>query len=380
MVLYINSKEFAEKLAMVSSVIPSKTIKEVLSCINFNIVGDGVLVLTATDLEIVMRHKLNGIRMDGNARHAQFNIDGSKIARLVGRFKSFDEIKLKLKFDGDIATSIEITAKGSKSKYTLRSVQENFPVVRFKAEASYKIADGVKFKNMLLRCAITSSIDELKIILNSVHFTFGEEYFEGFSVDGHRFTQAYFKPPSGSYGVNKVGKLIMPTKCVNSLVKNLSGDRLTISVGDNYVRVESGFLIYCKLCEGAYPNFKDLLPGPLYNKAVYQIDKVAFKYALENIEIFSSIVEFSFKNGSLLMRAIATQESISGEGSEEVPVTKKGGQIDYSMTFDVRKLLELIEPMDDVNLCFRTNVPEGEKPAIVLKDGIYTAQLLQIRT
>ena len=199
-------------------------------------------------------------------------------------------------------------------------------------------------KNLLRAIGLTEfavANDELRPIMNGIHFDLTSEGMVCVASDGHRlvkYTDSTIKGDNETFSFNLAKK---PSSLISSLLQKMD-EYVTLKFNDNTVIVETNwFRMQTRLIVGRYPNFNTVIPSGYSKKAVFAKNDVLS--ALKRISPFGNfsteltIVEFGLNKMELtsedLDYSTKAQESVDCENNETTPmkIGLKGSFISQSI-------------------------------------------------
>ena len=340
--------EFFRAIQSIIGVVPPKTATPILSDVLLILENDS-LKIYATDLEILMS--------------TEINVDGIEDGALAVPSKMLAEILREL---GDV--KIELITEDN---YRLRLISdrgvykisgdpsEDFPLMPVsELVEEFDIASN-KLSRMIDKTIFAVSHDELRPALMGVLFQINSNEFRMVATDGHRLARITNMDFSASVSEKK---LIVPTKALNLLLKNISDETkgIRVSFGENYIVFRFDHTeIISRLVESQYPQYENVIPTA--NKKRLHINRELFHRSLKRVSIFSNSmtkqVKLSLKPDKI--EVFSQDLDIGGEGMEVLPAEYEGEEMDIG--YNAQYLMEIIRHVDteDVVLMLDTAVSAG---------------------
>jgi len=307
----------------------------------------GEIYLTATDIEIGIRGKLEGeVESDG-----MVTVGAKKLYEIV---REAPEERVQLK-------SLEndwVEVKSGKARFKIVGVDgREFPQFpQFEGEKLSRVPAQV-LREMIERTIFSVSTDETRYNLNGV---FVEELTGGkvrmVATDGHRL--ALVERGIGSVGLNK--GVILPRKGLGEVKKLLEGveDGL-VAVGfkENMgLIVKDNVELFMRLIEGDFPDYSKVIPKD--NPQMVRLKHDSFLHALRRVSILSSErykgIKVEFKEGRA---AISASNPDLGEAVEEIEIEYHGKEL--AIGFNARYLMDVLSVLG-----------EGGEVELALKDDV----------
>ncbi|NOY78975.1 MAG: DNA polymerase III subunit beta [Calditrichaeota bacterium] len=336
--------EFFKAIQSIIGVVPPKTATPILSDVLLILENDS-LKIYATDLEILMS--------------TQINVDGVENGALAVPSKMLAEILREL---GDV--KIEVIAEDN---YRLRLISdrgvykiagdpsEDFPLMPVSDLVEEFDIDSKKLSRMIDKTIFAVSHDELRPALMGVLFQIGSNEFRMVATDGHRLARITNMDFSASVSEKK---LIVPTKALNLLVKNISDETedIKVSFGENYIVFKFNHAeIISRLVESQYPQYENVIPTT--NKKRLQINRELFHRSLKRVSIFSNSmtkqVKLSLKPDKI--EVFSQDLDIGGEAMEVLPAEYEGEEMDIG--YNAQYLMEIIRHIDTDEVVLMLDTP-----------------------
>ncbi|SVB72405.1 uncharacterized protein METZ01_LOCUS225259, partial [marine metagenome] len=307
MKLTIGQEEFITGLLSVQNVVSTRTTLPILSNVLLVAAGDR-LTLTATDLDVTISKTVDAkVENEGS-----FTIPVKKllsIAREVGG----KQIELEVENN-------QCSIKSGSSAYRVNGLpaEEFPPIPDFSGQTTIQMSQP-RVKTMLRRTSFAVSTDENRYVLNGLYLSFKENKLTMVATDGRRLALAEEEVELPSDNPLEV---IVPTKAIQELSR-LLGDEgdVEIQITENQVSFGQkekkgvGSLIVSKLVEGAYPNYKQVIPSESKHRVT--LDKEELFHALRRAEIMTSekanSVKLTFSENNLTFTANSPEVGESRE-------------------------------------------------------------------
>lgn len=350
MKLTIGQEEFITGLQAVQNVVSTRTTLPILSNVLLNAVGDR-LTLTATDLDVTISKTVEAkVEMDGS-----FTMPVKKllsIAREVGG----SQIEM------DVSKN-QCSIKSGSSAYRVNGLpaEEFPPIPNFLGQKTIQMPQDT-VKTMLRRTSFAVSTDENRYVLNGLYLSFKDNKLTMVATDGRRLALA---EEDVELKDDNPLEVIVPTKAIQELSRSL-GDKgdVEIQITDNQVSFGlkendgTGSLIVSKLVEGAYPNYKQVIPAESKHRVT--LDKEELFHALRRAEIMTSekanSVKLTFSDNNLTFTANSPEV---GESRETMAIKYDGEEtsIAFNPQFFIDPLKALEE--DEVHFEFTDQLSPG---------------------
>ncbi len=273
----LSSSLLNNRLLTLAKVISNKNSINILECFLFE-VKEGVLVITASDSENVMETELALDECEGNGCFAIAN------RTIIDALKEIPEQPLTFKVDTN-TFNIQIAYLNGVYNFTAQDATE-YPRLQPMAEDAHVITiTSSMLQSALTRTMFAAAATEIRPIMSSVYFDFGEDYLTLVATDGHKLARSR----NFTVKTEEPAAFILPKKPVNLLKSILAKDDsdvvIRFSEGNAEIKYAGGTLS-CILLEGRYFNYNSVIPANNPNEM--SIDRKAFLGALRRVSIFAS--------------------------------------------------------------------------------------------
>ena len=357
----VSSTALSSKLNALSRVINSKNSLPILADFLFDI-HDGVLYLTASDSENVMKTQIELTESDGNGRFAIGNHD------LLEAVKGFSEQPIT--FEVDLQTNL---AKISYQNGMFSLPTENADEFPQPQGISFN-ANEITISNSLLseninRTLFATAQDELRPVMNGIYFDLTPDCLAIVASDGHKLVRNKVL----SIKNEQPAAFILPKKPA-SLLKNLLGkDGGDVSIKfderNAVINYGDGELI-CRLIEGRYPNYNSVIPQNNPNQLT--IDRQGLLAALRRVQPFandsSNLIRFHVEGGTLQLDAedydfskTATERISCNYNGQPMSIGFKGSSfIEILSNFDCQEILIQLADPSRAGLVLPSEQPENQ--------------------
>ena len=367
MKLTIGQEELNAGLQSVQNVVSTRTTLPILSNVLLKAEGNS-LSLTATDLDVTI----------SNAVEAKVDLPGSftlPVKKLVSIAREMGGSQIELEVKGSQCT---IQCGSSFYKVNGLAAEEFPPMPDFSGQTKLKM-DQAKVKSMLRRTSYAVSTDENRYVLNGLYLSFKENKLTIVATDGRRLALAEedLELPEGSQT-----DAIVPTKAIQELGRLLADEgEVELQLTENQVsftlKNESGneTLIVSKLVEGAYPNYKQVIPAE--SKERVTMDKEELQHALRRAEIMTSdksnSVKMTFSENNL---TITSNSPEVGESRETMAINYKGEEV--SIAFNPQFFIDPLKVLDEDEVHFEFT--DQLSPGVVKTNHPFLYVIMPMRT
>ena len=315
-----------------------KALQPVLFNILIETVNNGIIKLTATDLDLTVIANVN----------AQVEEQG----KITLPSKTLNEIVSKLgdkliTFEmNDNETTVHITCQ--KSKFEIIGISANefppeFTNVEINEEKSFEIA--VKpFVKAVRQAGFAAAGYETGSLLSGIVCDISENTLEIASTDGNRLARIREKIENKD---NKISQLIIPSKTLNEFIKmSAFFEEETIKFYTERAKLiikTDTTTTVSRLLEGQFPKYNQLIPTESPKTAIVNVSKLIS--ALDRVSIMvnekTSIVKMEFVENSLKLTADTPN---SGKSEEYLDIDYTGE--DLVIAFNYKYVLDALKNID----------------------------------
>lgn len=342
----VSSSSLLKHLQNVSGVLSSNNVLPILEDFLFEVQKDK-LIITATDLETVMK-----VKLDIEAKETGRICIPGRI--LLDYLKNNADQPLTFHINPD-NYAIDITSDNGKYKIVGEPADE-FPKPPVADEStSFTLASGV-LSTAIHKCLFAVGTDELRAAMTGVYFELEPEAITCVATDAHRLVKYRYTgvecPQEDSF--------IVPKKPLN-LLKNVlpSNDTvLQITYSKSHLFVEQGDMeLICRLIDARYPDYRVVIPKD--NPYKLYLNTADFQSALRRVGIFANkstnLVGLSITGSEMQLNA--QDLDFSFEGTERMNCRYEGE--DMEIAFSARTLIEMLNAADSDEIEMELSTPGG---------------------
>ena len=340
-------------LQKVSNIIANRTTLPVLANVLLE-AENGKLTLTTTDLELRITTSIEAdVEVSG--------VTTLPAKRLLGLVSKFKGEKVQMESNEKHHTQISC---GTANFMILGLTPEDFPAaVEFQPLRSIKIKQA-DFARILDRISYAVSLDDSRKVLQGILISIKEGSMTAVATDGKRLALVEKLLEDVCEGSD--GDVIITIKAANEVKRILEkeGD-VIMEIGEKQVVYKlNETVIFSKLIEGNYPNYRQVIPSG-FNKKI-SVPTTDFVDALEIVSIplydaSSSFVKITFTQNKLVFEA----NSNVGEGKEYINI-EYAEQDDISLSFNPQLLADPFKHIGVDNVLIKINDPTSP---IALESG-----------
>ena len=273
----ISSKELLARVQTISRVINKKNVNGMLNNIMFEVKKDGIVSMTAACEDMTARTS------------CQCDTEGTGAFAVSA--KLLNEALKEIAEQPICFVVNETTTEGCVSymngvcKFPCEGA-DIFPAINEDEQYNYSLTvDATIIDKGLTSTAYAVGNDDIRPIMNTVHFDLNKEGLVIVASDGHKLikytnmnptsTETSFSMPSKMVGV------------VRGIIGKVQNEVVGMEFNDRQVRMTAGdYVLVGRLTEGRYPNYNAVIPQDQPLQAM--IDRQALISALRRVMVFAS--------------------------------------------------------------------------------------------
>ena len=316
----------------------------------------------ATDLEVGIRHRVLGMKVDQ---------PGAVIlptARIGSILRTSNDLELALEADGD-----HLLVRGLHSEFKLPGEDPSlYPEVPDFAATSYHVVKAADLRKLIRRTIFATDVESTRYALGGVLVELTAESITMVGTDGRRLAKMSAAAEAENGAASPTGSPVIPVKALKLIERNLDDDDLAVHLAIQsgaavLVRTERA-VIYSRLVEGRFPRYQDVFPANVEVKI--PLEAGPLRLAVEQASIVTSEesrgVDFQFGDGVL---KLASQAADVGSSHVELPIAYEGKTLE--ITFDPRYLADALKTLDD-NATVTAELIDSKNAAVFKTDDQYT--------
>jgi DNA polymerase-3 subunit beta len=347
---------------MVSGVVPIRSPKPILQNVKLVTDPDEGSVLMGTDLEVGIRHRVLGVKVEQPGSAILPTVQVGSILR------TSVDIELAIETDDE-----HLLIRGLHSDFTL-PVEDatSFPEVPDFAAASYYVVAASDMKKLIRRTIFATDVESTRYALGGVLVELTPEAITMVGTDGRRLARMSTAADSENDPPIPAGSPVIPVKALKLIERNLADDdppvHLTIQSGTAILMQTESAVIYSRLVEGRFPRYQDVFPTSVEAKIPLEVGSL--RTAVEQASIVTSEdsrgVDFKFGPGVL---RLASQSADVGSSHVELPIAYEGKPVE--ITFDPRYLIDALKTLDD-SATLTAELIDAKNAAVFTTEDQYT--------
>jgi DNA polymerase-3 subunit beta len=357
-----NREELLAAFGMVGGVVPARSPKPILQ--NVKLVADekGGSVLMATDLEVGIRYRVLGVKVDK---------PGAVILptqRMQSILRTGTDEELAVEADDD-----KLIVRGLHAQFELPSEDPDlFPEPPDFAATSFHVVSAADLKRLIRRTIFATDVESTRYALGGVLVEFSDETITMVGTDGRRLARAIAPAETEGGATAPGGSPVIPVKALKLIERNLDDDdppvHLAIQAGAAALIRTDRAVIYTRLVEGRFPRYQDVFPAEVEVRV--PMESGPLLSAVEQASIVTSEesrgVDFTFGQGQL---KLASQAADVGKSQVEMPITYDGKPVE--ITFDPRYLIDALKTLDPT-ATITAELIDAKSAAVFKTDDDYT--------
>jgi DNA polymerase-3 subunit beta len=322
---------------MVGGVVPARSPKPILQNVKLVADGEDGSTLMATDLEVGIRYRVLGVKVD----HPGAVILPTQKVQSILRTSADEELAIEVEGDS-------LVIRGLHAEFQMPGEDPDlFPEVPDFAATSYHVVAAADLKRLIRRTMFATDVESTRYALGGVLVELTGESIAMIGTDGRRLAKAVASAETEGDAPNVGGSPVIPVKALKLIERNLDDDdppvHLAIQAGTSALIRTDRAVIYTRLVEGRFPRYQDVFPANVEVKIPIEIG--ALLSAVEQASIITSEesrgVDFSFGNGFL---RLSSQAADVGKSKIETAINYEGKPVE--ITFDPRYLIDALKTLE----------------------------------
>jgi len=346
-----NRAALAEALSLLTSVVPSRTPKPILRCVQI-VAGKNDVRICATDLEVGINYLVSEVQVD---EPGEVIIPADRLAAIVR--ESVDEV-LVLE-----AAEATCQIKGADSHFTIYGHEPGqYPVVPdFDGDAEIKVGLS-NLQAGIEQCLFATAKESSRYAINGILWEIKDKKLTLVATDGRRLARtrvSLVSAPKGQAPTN----LIVPGKAM-SLLDKIGGsekDAVAIKLVDNQILIScANVVISSNLVEGNFPKYEDIIPTDYDKKLTLSTE--ATLSAVRRASLLASEesrgIKISVEKERIVFSGRAPE---TGDAQVDMPVEYKGEPIEIG--FNPQFLVDVLRVMKTPDFDFELG--QSDRPGLI---------------
>lgn len=343
MKILANRSELLTAFNLVSGVAPVRSPKPILQSLKLVADAEGGSTLMATDLEVGVRYRVLGVKVD---QPGPVILPTQRVQSIL-RTTPDDELAIEAGPDA-------VTIRGLHAQFKLPVEDPDlFPDPPDFAASAYHVLSSADLRRLIRRTIFATDVESTRYALGGVLFEMGDDRVTVVGTDGRRLARASAPVEIEGGATKPSGQPVVPVKALKLLEKQLYDDgppvHLTFGPEAVHVRTDRAS-IWSRLVSGRFPKYQEVFPGERNARAT--VDAGALLAAVGQAAITTSDesrgIDFAFADGLL---SLSSQSPDVGRSEVEAAIAYEGPPI--TLTMDPKYLtdvLKVLEPSAPVSI------------------------------
>ncbi len=345
MKIRVAKDSLSQAVNAVNPIVPAKSTMPVLFNILFEAEGrgeEGFLKLSATDLDISLSYRIKA-EVEGEGA---ITVPARKLAEIV---RELPNAPITIEKQGE-----RVSIVCGRASFLLPGLPKaDYPALPQRSfEGAFRI-DNQVMRKLVATTSYATGKDDDRPILKGVLWEVGPEESSMVGTNGHRLAKMVCK---GKFQVGEHRAVVVPPKAMELVEKLMSPEgQVEVAIEGNHLGMrENDVVVFCRLIEGTYPNYEQVIP--FYNGRIAILNTAPFIEALRRMLILANAithrVRLHFEDGKVDI-SVRTEEL--GEGQETLEVDFGFEPLD--IYFNGNYLLDVLKYIegDQVKLCMQTS-------------------------
>lgn len=350
MKIVVEQSALVAATARVASVVEAKNVIPILSNLLIDATPDGEVWLTATDLDIEIRARMDAkVEADG-----QVCVGAMSLAEIARDAPKGAEVSLTF----DPAKDPRLQVRFGKSRYQLLALPAgDFPTFGERIDEAEMSLPAGEFAGLLTRTHFAQSADQTRYYLNGTALQIvavrGEAMLRTIATDGLRLALDECPAPQGA----SMASIIIPRKTVAEIRRLLEGMAASVTVQTSpkgiAIRTEN-VRLSSKVIDGHFPDYERVIPRHWAREI--EIDRATLTGAVKRVSRITGdkarTVKFTLDQGVLVL---TVNNMETGTGREEIEIIDDGAL--FEAGFNSKFVLDALGQSDGKSVVLR--LPEN---------------------
>ena len=357
-----NREGLLTAFGMVSGVVPMRSPKPILQSIKLVADSDEGSTLMATDLEVGIRHRVLGMKVDK---------PGAVLlptARMGSVLRTSTDAELAIEAEPD-----RLVIRGLRAEFTLPGEDPDlYPPVPDFAVTSFHVVAAADLRKLIRRTMFATDVESTRYALGGVLVELSDDSITMVGTDGRRLARMTAPAEAENGATAPAGSPVVPVKALKLIERNLDDEDPPVHIaiqGSSAVLIRTeNAVIYSRLVEGRFPRYQDVFPANVDVKIKLEVGPL--RLAVEQASIVTSEesrgVDFRFGDGTL---KLSSQAADVGSSHVELPIAYDGKPIE--ITFDPRYLTDALKTLED-NTEITAELIDSKNAAVFKTEDRYT--------
>lgn len=360
-----NRSALAEALALMTSVVPSRTPKPILRCVLVTATERDVQI-SGTDLEIGLTCSISGVQVE---QQGDVVVEADRLAAIV-RESADDVLSLE-------ASEGTCEVMGADSHFTVYGQDaKQFPQVPgFEGAADIEI-ELTELQGGIEQCLFATAKESSRYAINGVLWEIKGKKLSLVATDGRRLARCRVSLASAPEQAIAQRKVIVPAKTMALVEKIASHDKEKVAVK----LLENQILLSCanvavssNLVEGNFPKYEDIVPTDYDKKLTLPCQAVlsAVRRAALLTSEESKGIRLSVGKDAVVFSGRAPE---TGAAEVNMPADYSGEPIDIG--FNPQFVIDAVRVMKTAE--FELELGQSDRPGLMKSGGDFLYVLMPI--
>ena len=346
-----NRAALAEALSLLTVVVPSRTPKPILRCVQIT-AKDKEARICATDLEVGISYTASEVQVD---EPGEVIVPADRLTAIVR--ESVDDVLLLEAAEG----VCEIRGADSHFKIYGHEPGQYPEVPAFEGDADIEIGLG-ELQGGIEQCLFATARESSRYAINGVLWEITDKKLMLVATDGRRLARCRVKVGSAP-GKDKAKGIIVPAKTMSLLDKIGSSEKDTVAIKlvDNRILVScANVVISSTLVEGNFPKYEDIIPADHDKKLTLSTEAVlsAVRRAALLTSEESRGIKLAVDKDKIVFSCRAPE---MGDAQVDMPTDYKGEPMEIG--FNPQFLLEVLRVIRTPE--FDLELGESDRPGVI---------------
>src|SRR3990167_20224 len=350
--LSFNGNELYKGFNLVTSIVPSSTIKHVLQGIRFEVrnavetapdkqQSGAVCTLTATDLEVLVKYTLS---VKESVGEGSIVLPAVRVNNILREWAGNEEILVSFDAETGLKPVCNCILKSGKGRFRIAGEDSSqFPVIPVADVKGFVEIDGGIIGDMIGKVIHAASTMRARSTLCGVFVKIDNEEIVVAAADGNRLSMVKRKVENPG-GVSMSG--IATVKCLTFLQRFSSESKgvLKVGIGESQILFmsERGEVV-SQLIDVQYPKHEDVIPKENDKRVEVKRDELITVVRMASFMTSEgyNVVKFVFKDDRLTLMSKAAEV---GEAELEIDASYQGP--DFEICFNPEYVLDALKASD----------------------------------
>jgi DNA polymerase-3 subunit beta len=347
-----NRVGLSEALGLLTSVVPSRTPKPILRCVQIT-AEDKAVRMCATDLEVGINYIISEVQVE---EAGEVIVPADRLAPIVR--ESIDDV-LQLE-----ASKGTCEIKGADSHFTIYGQEPGqYPVVPgFDGDGDIKVTLN-NLQAGIDQSLFATARESSRYAINGVLWEIKDKKLMLVATDGRRLARCRVNLNSAPAKDKTPENIIVPAKAMGLLEKVGSGEKesVTVKLIDNQIIMScTNVVISSNLVEGNFPKYEDIIPTDYDKKLKLSTDGTlsAVRRASLLTSEESRGIKLSIEKGKMVFSGRAPE---TGDAQVDMPVDYKGDPLEIG--FNPQFLIDVLRVIKTPE--FELELGQSDRPGLI---------------